>query len=92
MELLHGMYIATVIKQPVAFIAGGLFDALEDAGGDIFKVTNDVLHHWQSIFLELEGIDIQVCKDIIHFHVESCRPEEAAYSPLPSFADAGGPM
>ena len=26
MELLHGMYIATVIKQPVAFIAGGLFD------------------------------------------------------------------
>lgn len=45
-------------RKPPYPIAGGLYDALEDAGGDIFKVTNDDLHQWQKIFLELEGIDI----------------------------------
>ncbi len=45
-------------RKPPYSLAGGLFDAMEDAGGDIFKVTNDELHHWQNIFLELEGIDI----------------------------------
>ena len=45
-------------RKPPYPIAGGLFDALDDAGGDMFKVTNDELHHWQDIFLELEGIDI----------------------------------
>ena len=34
------------------------FDALEDAGGDIYKVTNEELHQWQKKFIELEGIDI----------------------------------
>ena len=29
-----------------------------DAGGDIFKVSNQELHKWQDIFLESEGIDI----------------------------------
>ncbi len=45
-------------RKPPYSLAGGLFDAMEDAGGDLFKVTNDELHHWQGIFLELEGIDI----------------------------------
>ena len=45
-------------RKPPYPIAGGLFDALEDAGGDIYKVTNDELHVWQQKFLELEGVDI----------------------------------
>lgn len=45
-------------RKPPYPIAGGLFDALEDAGGDIFQVTNDELHAWQQKFLELEGVDI----------------------------------
>ena len=45
-------------RKPPYPIAGGLFDALEDAGGDIYKVTNEELHQWQDKFLELEGIDI----------------------------------
>lgn len=45
-------------RKPPYPIAGGLYDALEDADGDIFKVTNDELHAWQAKFLELEGIDI----------------------------------
>lgn len=45
-------------RKPPYPIAGGLYDALEDAGGNIFKVTNEELHAWQAKFLELEGIDI----------------------------------
>ncbi len=45
-------------RKPPYSLAGGLFDALEDAGGDMYKVTNEELHHWQDIFLELEGVDI----------------------------------
>lgn len=45
-------------RKPPYPIAGGLYDALEDAGGDIFKATNEELHAWQARFLELEGIDI----------------------------------
>ena len=45
-------------RKPPYPIAGGLFDAMEDAGGDIYKVTNEELHAWQARFLELEGVDI----------------------------------
>ena len=45
-------------RKPPYPIAGGLFDAMNDAGGDMFKVSNDKLHYWQNLFLELEGIDI----------------------------------
>ena len=31
---------------------------MDDAGGDIFKVTNDELDLWKEKFLQLEGIDI----------------------------------
>ncbi len=45
-------------RKPPYSIAGGLFDAMEDAGGDMYKVTNDELHQWKGKFAELEGIDI----------------------------------
>lgn len=45
-------------RKPPYSLSGGLFDALEDAGGDIFKVSNDDLLHWKNRFKELEGIDI----------------------------------
>ena len=45
-------------RKPPYSLAGGLFEAMEDAGGEIFKVTNDELHKWQDKVLELEGIDI----------------------------------
>lgn len=45
-------------RKPPYSLAGGLFDSLEDAGGDIFKVCNCGLAEWKQKFLELEGIDI----------------------------------
>lgn len=45
-------------RKPPYSLAGGLFDAMEDAGGDIFKVTNEELLFWKERFLQLEGIDI----------------------------------
>jgi len=45
-------------RKPPYSLAGGIFDAMQDAGGEIFKVTNEELHHWKKKFLELEGIDI----------------------------------
>ena len=45
-------------RKPPYSLAGGLFDVMEDAGGDMFKVTNDELRFWKKRFTELEGIDI----------------------------------
>ena len=45
-------------RKPPYGLVGGLFDSMEDAGGDMFKVTNEELHTWKKRFLELEGIDI----------------------------------
>ena len=45
-------------RKPPYSLAGGLFDAMEDVGGDMFKVTNDQLRFWKKRFQELEGIDI----------------------------------
>lgn len=45
-------------RKPPYSIAGGLYDAMNDAGGDIYSVTNDELNLWKARFLELEGIDI----------------------------------
>lgn len=45
-------------RKPPYSIAGGLFDAMTDAGGDMFKVSNDELDIWKERFRELEGIDI----------------------------------
>lgn len=45
-------------RKPPYSIAGGLYDAMVDAGGDIFKVDNDEIDFWKAKFLELEGTDI----------------------------------
>lgn len=45
-------------RKPPYSLSGGLFDAMTDAGGDMFKVTNAQLHEWQRKFSELEGNDI----------------------------------
>lgn len=45
-------------RKPPYSIAGGLFDAITDAGGEMFKISNEELHFWKKRFLELEGIDI----------------------------------
>ena len=45
-------------RKPPYSLAGGLFDAMEDAGGDMFKVSNEDLRYWKKKFAELEGIDI----------------------------------
>ena len=45
-------------RKPPYSLAGGLFDAMNDAGGDMFKVTNSELEEWKERFHELEGIDI----------------------------------
>ena len=45
-------------RKPPYPISGGLFDAMKDAGGDMFKVNNDEIDFWKAKFLELEGVDI----------------------------------
>lgn len=45
-------------RKPPYSLAGGLYDAMQDAGGDIFKVTNEDLDVWKEKFQQLEGIDI----------------------------------
>ena len=45
-------------RKPPYSIAGGLFDAMNDAGGDIYKISNAELDYWKEKYLELEGIDI----------------------------------
>ena len=45
-------------RKPPYGIAGGLFDALTDTGGDFFKVGNDDLVKWMLMYRNLEGYDI----------------------------------
>ncbi len=45
-------------RKPPYSIAGGLYDAMKDAGGDMYKVTNEEINIWKAKYLELEGIDI----------------------------------
>lgn len=45
-------------RKPPYSIAGGLYDALKDAGGDMYTVTNDQISFWKAKYKELEGIDI----------------------------------
>lgn len=46
-------------RKPPYAIKGGLFDALSDAGGTIFAVTNKEAAEAGKLFLELEGNDIE---------------------------------
>lgn len=45
-------------RKPPYAIAGGLYDALKDTGGDILAVTNDEANAAKQLFEETEGIDI----------------------------------
>lgn len=45
-------------RKPPYSLAGGLFDALKDSKGDVFKVTNDDIVSWILQFYHLEGYDI----------------------------------
>lgn len=45
-------------RKPPYSLAGGVYDALKDAGGDIYKVSNTELDFWKEKFEELEGVDI----------------------------------
>lgn len=42
-------------RKPPYSLAGGLFDALSDTGGDMFLATNDQIVKWIMIVRELEG-------------------------------------
>ena len=45
-------------RKPPYSLAGGLFDALEDSKGDMYKVTSEELRFWLRRFQALEGVDI----------------------------------
>jgi len=46
-------------RKPPYSIIGGLFDAMKDAGGEIFAVTNQEAADAAQLFLECEGNDIE---------------------------------
>jgi len=45
-------------RRPPYAIAGGLFDAMNDCGGDFIQVTNQEARAAAALFLQAEGIDI----------------------------------
>lgn len=45
-------------RKPPYSIAGGVYDALTDTGGNIYNVSNSEIDLWKAKFLELEGTDI----------------------------------
>ncbi len=45
-------------RKPPYSLAGGLFDAMKDAGGDVLLATNESARKAGKLFLEKEGIDI----------------------------------
>ena len=45
-------------RKPPYSIAGGVYDALTDTGGDIYNVSNSEIDLWKAKFLEFEGTDI----------------------------------
>ncbi len=45
-------------RKPPYAVAGGLFDALSDSGGDVLLATNEQARFASGIFQETEGIDI----------------------------------
>lgn len=45
-------------RRPPYGVAGGMYDALKDAGGEMWAVTNDELRAAGVLFERLEGVDI----------------------------------
>ncbi len=55
-EQIHAKVLSN--RKPPYPIAGGLFDALTDAGGDVLAATNEEAAEANALFMELEGIDL----------------------------------
>ena len=45
-------------RKPPFSLAGGLYDAMKDSGGDAFLADNSQIRYWMAKFQELEGYDI----------------------------------
>ena len=45
-------------RKPPYSLAGGLFDTLEQSGGDVYLATNDDIMFWMMQFRNLEGYDL----------------------------------
>lgn len=45
-------------RKPPYSLPGGLFDAIEDTDGDMYKISNREIDRWSAEFQYLEGIDI----------------------------------
>jgi cysteate synthase len=45
-------------RKPPYSLAGGLYDALKQSGGDMYKVTNDEIVYWMLQMFNKEGYDI----------------------------------
>jgi len=45
-------------RKPPYSLAGGLYDAMKDAGGDVLLATNEETREAGKLFLEAEGVDI----------------------------------
>lgn len=45
-------------RKPPYSLAGGLYDAMTDTGGQMYSVSNDELVFWQQKFEQTEGVDI----------------------------------
>lgn len=64
-------------RRPPYGISGGLFDALSDTQGTISQHTNDELKSAQSLFEELEGIDIHPAAAVaVGSLIEKCEKGE----------------
>ena len=59
-------------RKPPYGIAGGLFDALKDTGGDVFKVSNSQARQAQELFAETEGIDIYSAAGVAAYSLMEC--------------------
>lgn len=51
-------------RRPPYSIAGGLYDALKDSGGDMIKVTNREAHEASALFRSTEGVSIHPAASI----------------------------
>ena len=45
-------------RKPPYPIAGGLYDALKDSGGDVLRATNQKAREAGELFQKIEGVDI----------------------------------
>jgi len=61
-------------RKPPYSIAGGLFDALVDTGGDVLLVPNDEAYSAGKLFQETEGIDLHLAAAVATASlVNACR-------------------